>query len=104
MKLNCRRYFLMGKEQVTAQISLYALGRTEYTPPVDDAIATLASFGLDVKVGPLSTVAVGEKETIFRAMQAVFEQASSAGPSVLVVALAAATPEDILGDKYPPYR
>ena len=91
-------------QKVTAQISLYALGRAEYTPPVDDAIETLSSFGLDVKVGPLSTVVVGDKAKVFQALQAVFEQASDAGPSVLVVALAAATPEDILRDKYPPYK
>jgi uncharacterized protein YqgV (UPF0045/DUF77 family) len=89
------------KQEITAQLSLYALGRTDYRPEVDNAIATLAELGLNPKVGALSTTVTSEADEIFAAIRAVFEQASQTGPTVLTVTLANATPGDILSDKYP---
>lgn len=86
---------------ITAQLSLYALGRVEYRPEVDTAISALVELGLEPKVGALSTTISGDLEQVFRAVRALFEKANKAGPSVLTVTLANATPEEILGDKYP---
>ena len=89
------------KSAITAQLSLYALGRTDYRSEVDTAIASLAELGLDPKVGALSTTVSGDADEIFSAIRAVFEQAARSGPSVLTVTLANATPDEILRDKYP---
>ncbi len=89
------------KERITAQLSLYALGRPAYKSDVDAAILTLELHGLNPKVGPLSTVVTGAPDTVFGAIRAVFQRANEGGPSVLTVTLANATPEEILGDKYP---
>ncbi len=88
-------------KKITAQVSLYALGRTAYRPEVDKAIARLGELGLNPKVGALSTTITGDADAVFDAVRALFEQANEAGASVLAVTLANATPEEILDDKYP---
>ena len=88
-------------KRITALFSLYALGRTAYKPEVDDAISKLADLGLSPKVGALSTTVSGEADAVFAAIRTLFDQANMRGPAVLTVTLANATPEEILGDKYP---
>ena len=92
---------MSGEKNITAQFSLYALGREAYKPEVDDAISTLAAMGLEPRVGALSTTVSGEPERVFAAIRTLFDQANQSGPSVLTVTLANATPDEILGDKYP---
>lgn len=88
-------------KKITAQFSLYALGRTEYKPEVDDAISKLSDLGLNPMVGALSTTVSGSPDAVFAAIRTLFDQANKNGPSVLTVTLANATPAEILGDKYP---
>ncbi len=89
------------KKNITAQLSLYAMGREAYRPDVDDAISTLADMELSPRVGALSTTVTGEPDLVFAAIRIIFDQANQSGPSVLTVTLANATPEEILGSKYP---
>lgn len=92
---------MTDEKKITAQLSLYALRRTAYRPEVDDAIASLADAGLNPKVGALSTTVSGAPDEVFAAVRLLFENATTSGPAVLTVTLANASPEEILGDKYP---
>jgi uncharacterized protein YqgV (UPF0045/DUF77 family) len=92
---------MSGQKKITAQLSLYALGREAYKSEVDDAISTLDGLGLKPRVGALSTTVSGEPDQVFSAIRTLFDQANETGPSVLTVTLANATPDEILGGKYP---
>jgi uncharacterized protein YqgV (UPF0045/DUF77 family) len=72
---------------VTAQVSLYPLGQTEFLPPIDAVIATLQDSGLEVRVGPMSTLVAGEEDVVFAALRQAFDVASRSGGFVLVTAL-----------------
>ena len=77
---------------VTAQISLYPLGRARLAPSIDRALETLRRKGLEVDAGAMSTLVSGATAELFPALQAVFEEASAGGDVVLVVTVSNACP------------
>ena len=77
---------------VAAQVSLYPLAQQPFEPPIDEAIDTFRSRGLDVTVGPLSTVLMGSDEDVLAAVQEAFHKAAARGPAVMVVTLTNACP------------
>lgn len=78
--------------RVTAQVSLYPLAQEPFEPPIDEAIEVFRSHGLDVKVGPLSTLLRGTDEEVLAAVREAFHRAAERGPAVMVVTLTNAAP------------
>jgi len=70
--------------RVTAQVSVYPLGQEAFIPPIDAAIAALGASGLEVKVGPLSTLIAGEDEAVFAALRQAFLVAAAYGATIMV--------------------
>jgi uncharacterized protein YqgV (UPF0045/DUF77 family) len=77
---------------VSAQISLYPLRQQKLGPPIEALRAALERHGLEVHVGPMSTLVTGETSQIFRALQEGFEQVTGEGQVALVVTLSNACP------------
>ncbi|MDI7274938.1 MAG: YkoF family thiamine/hydroxymethylpyrimidine-binding protein [Anaerolineae bacterium] len=77
---------------VTAQVSVYPLGQESFIPAIDAAIAALHESGLEVRVGPLSTLISGEEEAVFRALRQAFRVAAGHGATVMVATVTNACP------------
>jgi uncharacterized protein YqgV (UPF0045/DUF77 family) len=83
---------------VSAQISVYPL-RQEHLGPAIDAVRTaLEGRGIEVEVGPMSTLATGETEDLFDALREAFARAAATGPVALVLTVSNACPVPDRGD------
>ncbi|MGQ9683078.1 MAG: YkoF family thiamine/hydroxymethylpyrimidine-binding protein [Anaerolineae bacterium] len=69
---------------ITIQVSAYPLGQSDYLPLIDEAIAALRGPGLDVSVGPLSTLVAGEEDVVWAALRRAFAAVARHGDVVLV--------------------
>jgi uncharacterized protein YqgV (UPF0045/DUF77 family) len=79
---------------ISAQVALYPL-RTEHLGPAIDAFAeALRESGLHVEPGPMSTLVVGEANTIFAALQRGFEAACVESDVVMQVTVSNACPRE----------
>lgn len=74
------------------QFSLYPLRQTHLRPAIEAAVRAAAEEGAVETVGTLSTLAVGDEETVFRALRAAFAAARSFGPTVMVATLSSGLP------------
>jgi len=70
--------------RVTAQVSAYPLGQESFLPAIGAAIAALQGSGLEIQVGPLSTLVTGDDEAVFAALRQAFLAAAAYGATVLV--------------------
>ena len=77
---------------VSAQISLYPLRQQELSPGIDALCLALEREGLDVQVGPMSTLVAGESSRLFAALREGFEDAAAGGPVAMVVTVSNACP------------
>jgi uncharacterized protein YqgV (UPF0045/DUF77 family) len=80
--------------QVGLQLSVYPLRQGHLRPAIESAVKSAAAEGVAVSVGPLSTVARGDEDSIFRALRAAFTAAKPFGPVVVVATLASGLPAD----------
>jgi len=78
---------------VTAQFSIYPLKVEEYGDYVYEAVRIVKSFGLDVQIGPTSSVTYGESETIFKAFNEVMKQFEGKIHFVFVITISNACPK-----------
>jgi uncharacterized protein YqgV (UPF0045/DUF77 family) len=76
----------------SAQISIYALRQQRLGPSVEAMRAALAAQGLSAKVGPMSTIVVGEHIAIFAALSDAFAKAVETGHVVMTVTISNACP------------
>jgi uncharacterized protein YqgV (UPF0045/DUF77 family) len=76
----------------SAQISVYPLRQERLTPAVENVRGALISHGLAPRVGPMSTIVVGEDATIFAALGEAFAKAASSGEVVMTVTVSNACP------------
>jgi uncharacterized protein YqgV (UPF0045/DUF77 family) len=83
---------------VSAQISLYPLRRRELSPAIDAFRVALEREEIEVQVGSMSTVLVGESSRVFAVLHQGFEQAAAGGPVAMVVTVSNACP---VGDRGP---
>lgn len=79
---------------ISAQVSLYPLRKTEIKNSILQAIDIFRSHGLRVEVGPMSTLLVGEEEALFSALQETFQTASRSGDVVMVTTFSNTCPEN----------
>ena len=77
---------------VSAQISLYPLRQQELSPAIDAFRLALEREELEVQVGAMSTLVVGESSRVFAALQEGFEHAAAGGPVAMVVTVSNACP------------
>jgi uncharacterized protein YqgV (UPF0045/DUF77 family) len=71
--------------RISAQVSLYPLGREDLAPAIDQALHTFREHGLAVNPGMMSTLLIGDDESIFTALRSVFQQTTQQGRVVMVV-------------------
>jgi uncharacterized protein YqgV (UPF0045/DUF77 family) len=77
---------------ISAQVSLYPLGKEDLSPAIDEALHVFGRHGLEVVPGSMSTLISGDDEAIFSALQAVFRRTSEQGRVVMVVTFSNACP------------
>jgi len=77
---------------VSAQVSLYPLRQMHLSPAIRRTLEIFEKHGLEVRAGPMSTVIWGDEETVFRALEEAFREASLAGQVVMAVTLSNACP------------
>jgi uncharacterized protein YqgV (UPF0045/DUF77 family) len=77
---------------ISAQVSLYPLGKEDLSPTINEALRVFGQHGLEVIPGSMSTLISGDDEAIFSALQATFRRASERGRVVMVVTFSNACP------------
>jgi uncharacterized protein YqgV (UPF0045/DUF77 family) len=77
---------------VSAQISIYPLRQEHLGPAIDAVRAALEGHGIEVEVGPMSTLATGEADRLFDALREAFARAAATGPVALVFTVSNACP------------
>ncbi len=77
---------------LSAQISLYPLGQADLAPAIGEIWAALEAHGVSYQVGSMSTLAYGEEEQVFAALQEGWRRAAAYGPAVMVITLSNACP------------
>ena len=77
---------------ISAQVSLYPLGREDLSPAIDEALHVFGQHSLEVVPGFMSTLISGDDEAIFSALQVVLRRASDQGRVVMVVTFSNACP------------
>jgi uncharacterized protein YqgV (UPF0045/DUF77 family) len=78
--------------RVSAQISLYPLRQEKLGPSIDALLGAFEEADLQVEVGAMSTLVVGEAGPVFRAVEKGFGHAAQRGPVALVVTISNACP------------
>ncbi len=78
-------------EEVTCQFSLYPLGVASLGDAIDAALAAVRARGLDVDVGPMSSLMAGPSDAVFAALADAFAAAADGG-CVLVATVSNACP------------
>ncbi len=75
-----------GKNKLACQFSLYPLGTREYGKFIREIIADLDGFeGMDVEVGPMSTMIRGSQEAVWELLKKVSNKAGQRGEFVLTL-------------------
>ena len=77
---------------LSAQVSLYPLRQGDLKPAILRALEALRAYGLDVRVGTMSTVVRGEPDAVFDALKASFRSAEALGDLVMVASISNCCP------------
>lgn len=77
---------------VSAQVAVYPLRQVRLTPAVEAVRQALEAAELDVRVGSMSTLVVGDAAVMFTALAKAFAQAAALGPVVMTVTVSNACP------------
>ena len=77
---------------ISAQVSLYPLGKEDLSPAIDEALRVFGQHGLEVIPGSMSTLISGDDEAIFSALQTALRRASEHGRVVMVATFSNACP------------
>jgi tRNA-Thr(GGU) m(6)t(6)A37 methyltransferase TsaA len=77
---------------IAAQVSLYPLRQMSLSPAIEEALQVFRAHGLDVQLGPMSSLIVGDDAAIFAALQEAFRRAAEQGHVVMSVTFSNACP------------
>ena len=77
---------------ISAQVSLYPLGKENLAPAIDETLQIFQINGLDIVPGSMSTLIVGDEKAVFTALQSAFQRAAEQGRMVMVVTFSNACP------------
>jgi len=78
--------------KIQAEISLYPLGERDPLRAIDGFVSVLRVEGLKPRMGTMSTIVVGESETVFAAVAKAFEAVAAEHRCVLVAKYSNAFP------------
>lgn len=78
--------------KIQAELSLYPLKEPHISPYLEDFLNAIKKTGLEVKVGPMSTIISGESEHVFQALSDAFGRTAEKCKVVLSVKLSNACP------------
>jgi len=81
----------MGSPVIGATVAVYPL-HTGSTEAVARAIDAMGAAGVDLDVGPMSTLVTGTPDDVFRAVRLGYEAAAATGHVVVHVTLSNACP------------
>lgn len=82
---------------ISVQVSLYPLRQTDLEPAISNAIETYRAQGLDITVGTMSTVIVGEADAVFDALKTSFQAAAALGDVVMTATISSCCPMSVAG-------
>lgn len=77
---------------VSAQVSLYPLRQISIGPAIREVVRVFREYGLENRVGVMSTLVWGEEQAVFAALQEAFHRAAARGDTVMTVTLSNACP------------
>ena len=77
---------------ITAQVSLYPLRQVSIGPAIREAMRVFRQYGLETRIGEMSTLVWGKEEEVFAALQDAFHRAAERGDAVMMVTLSNACP------------
>lgn len=77
---------------ISVQLSLYPLRQAQLSPAIEVVHDVLSAAGLQPAVGPMSTLVVGEADSVFTALPEAFLRAASLGHVVMTLTLSNACP------------
>lgn len=75
---------------VQAEISIYPLGQSDLAPKIYEFLRVLERPGVDMEIGPMSSVVSGSSDVVFKAIQEGFELVGEACKSVMVIKVSSA--------------
>lgn len=77
---------------ITAQFSIYPLKVENYSDYVYKTVEIVKSFGLDVEIGPTSSITYGDSEKVLKAFNEVMEKLGEKIKFVFVLTVSNACP------------
>jgi len=80
-------------DTISAQVSVYPLRQVEIRGPIDEALATLHRYDVQVRSGEMSTQIWGEENNVFAALQSAFRGVAEGSDVVMVVIVSNACPK-----------
>jgi len=60
--------------RVKAEVSIYPLRRNDLANPIQQFVDGLENNGLQVKIGPMSSLVAGESQVVFESLGEQFQQ------------------------------
>lgn len=85
---------MANPDDISIQISLYPLGDTDITKAIFELLNIFQHYGLDYKLGSMSTVISGDTGTVFQALEEAYRHTANAQKFVLVCTMSNAVPTD----------
>jgi uncharacterized protein YqgV (UPF0045/DUF77 family) len=77
---------------ISAQVSLYPLGKESLSRAINEALNIFRHHGLDVQPGFMSTVISGDDAVVFSALKEAFQHSAQTGGVVMVATFSNACP------------
>ena len=77
---------------ISAQISLYPLGKESLSEDISEFVKILQAKGLQCEVGKMSTMLYGEADAVFDALREAYSYMASRGACVMISAISNACP------------
>jgi uncharacterized protein YqgV (UPF0045/DUF77 family) len=77
---------------ISIQFSLYPLRQRRLTPAIEEALFVMKDHGLQVQLGPMSSLVWGEEDQAFAALKDAFGKSAEKGEVVWVLTLSNACP------------
>lgn len=77
---------------ISVQLSLYPLRQPHLGPAISRSLDVFRAKGLQVTSGAMSTMVVGEADTLFDALKAAFQSAAAVGDVVMVASISNCCP------------
>ncbi len=81
-------------DDISIQISLYPLGDVDITKSIFELLNIFQHYGLDYKLGSMSTVISGDTGTVFQALEEAYRHTAQSQAFVLVCTMSNAVPTE----------